>query len=194
MLHPRRLMALLLLVTSAVSAAAPPKMITTILIDDLGSYDTAVNNPDIAWLTPTLQKLSHEEGLRLNRFYVNKYCSPTRRAYLTGRFPVSVSMIQAQPCDNTLPLQATLLSEKLKQAPTPWANHFVGKGHVRPATPTGSASPPAMLWLAALTTKCRCVRCRAVGLSDERPPAHQPRLRQPRRLPVWRRELCVPLH
>ena len=59
MLHPRRLMALLLLVTSAVSAAAPPKMITTILIDDLGSYDTAVNNPDIAWLTPTLQKLSH---------------------------------------------------------------------------------------------------------------------------------------
>ena len=120
---------LLLVGSSAVaaSAAAPPRMITTILIDDLGSYDTAVNNPDIAWLTPTLQKLSHEEGLRLNRYYVNKFCSPTRRAYLTGRFPVSVSMIQAQPCDNTLPLQATLLSEKLKQAATPWANHFVGK-------------------------------------------------------------------
>jgi hypothetical protein len=113
-----------------VTAAAPPKMITTILIDDLGSYDTAVNNPDIAWLTPNLERLSHAEGLRLNRYYVNKFCSPTRRSYLTGRFPVSVSMIQAQPCENALPLGATLLSEKLKKAPTPWANHFVGKGHL----------------------------------------------------------------
>lgn len=68
------------------SPTAPPQ--------DLGSYDTAVNNPDIAWLTPTLAKLSHEEGLRLERFYVNKFCSPTRRSYLTGRFPVSVSMMQ----------------------------------------------------------------------------------------------------
>ena len=83
------------------SPTAPPQ--------DLGSYDTAVNNPDIAWLTPTLAKLSHEEGLRLERFYVNKFCSPTRRSYLTGRFPVSVSMMQAQPCDNTLPLEATIL-------------------------------------------------------------------------------------
>ena len=133
-------------------------------LQDLGSYDTAVNNPDIGarcpltdtlsdaparaphlafvltfvhrsshlagWLTPTLAKLSHEEGLRLDRFYVNKFCSPTRRSYLTGRFPVSVSMIQAQPCDNTLPLEATILSEKLKQAPVPWANHFIGKGHL----------------------------------------------------------------
>ena len=39
-------------------------------------------------------------------------------------------MMQAQPCDNTLPLEATLLSQKLKQAPTPWANHFIGKGHL----------------------------------------------------------------
>eukprot|EP01043_Picozoa_sp_COSAG02_P041037 COSAG02_NODE_3371_length_6857_cov_12.629328_2_plen_686_part_00 len=130
LVDPMALVQLLLVGSGAVHAAAPPKMITTILIDDLGSYDTAVNNPDIAWLTPTLQRLSHEEGLRLNRYYVNKFCSPTRRAYLTGRFPVSVSMIQAQPCDNTLPLQATLLSEKLKEAPTPWANHFVGKGHL----------------------------------------------------------------
>ena len=107
---------MLLLVGSSL-AASPPKAIVTVLIDDLGSYDTAVNNPDIAWLTPNLRKLSHEGGLQLSRFYVNKYCSPTRRAFLTGRFPVSVSMMQAQPCDNTLPLEATLLSEKLKQAP-----------------------------------------------------------------------------
>ena len=57
-------------------------------------------------------------------------CSPTRRSYLTGRFPVHVSAVQAQPCDNTLPLQVTLLPEKLKKAPVPWATHFVGKGHL----------------------------------------------------------------
>jgi arylsulfatase A-like enzyme len=115
---------------AVVPQSSPPKCIFTVLIDDLGSYDTAVNNPDIAWLTPNLRKLSHEGGLQLSRFYVNKYCSPTRRAFLSGRFPVSVSMMQAQPCDNTLPLEATLLSQKLKQAPTPWSNHFIGKGHL----------------------------------------------------------------
>ena len=113
-----------------------------------------MNNPDIAWLTPNLEKLSRQQGLRLNRFCdppppppaaavrtqradrrprsadVNKYCSPTRRSFLTGRFPVHVSMMQAQPCDNTLPLETTILSEKLAKAPTPWASHFVGKGHL----------------------------------------------------------------
>lgn len=71
---------LLVALVALTTAAAPPKAIVTILIDDLGSYDTAVNNPDIGWLTPNLEKLSHGEGLRLSRFYVNKFCSPTRRS------------------------------------------------------------------------------------------------------------------
>ena len=57
---------------AAVAAAAPPKSIFTILIDDLGSYDTAVNNEGIEWLTPNLKQLSHAEGLRLDRFYLFK--------------------------------------------------------------------------------------------------------------------------
>ena len=44
----------------------------TLLIDDLGSYDTAVNNEGIEWLTPNLKQLSHAEGLRLDRFYLFK--------------------------------------------------------------------------------------------------------------------------
>ena len=74
--------------TTGTAAARGPKAIFTILIDDLGSYDTAVNNPDIGWLTPNLHQLSHEGGLQLSRFYVNKFCSPTRRAPSPFRVPV----------------------------------------------------------------------------------------------------------
>jgi hypothetical protein len=38
-----------LVLAAAVCTAAPPKLIMTALIDDLGSYDTAVNNPDLQW-------------------------------------------------------------------------------------------------------------------------------------------------
>ena len=38
--------------------------------------------------------------------------------------------MQAQPCDNTLPVELTILPQKLKQAAVPWSTHFVGKGHL----------------------------------------------------------------
>ena len=41
-----------------------------------------------------------------------------------------MSAMQAQPCDNTLPRQLTILPQKLKQSAVPWATHFVGKGHL----------------------------------------------------------------
>ena len=110
--------------------AAAPKTVMTILIDDLGSYDTAVNNEEIAYITPNLHQLSHDDGLRLSRFYTYKYCSPTRRGLLSGRFPLHVSGDQAQPCANDLPIELTILPQKLKQASTPWATHMVGKGHL----------------------------------------------------------------
>jgi arylsulfatase A-like enzyme len=110
---------------SAAAATTSPKMVVTILIDDLGSFDTAVNNPDIVPITPNLAQLSHDAGLRLTRFYTFMYCSPTRRGFLAGRFPVHMSGIQAAPCDNTL--QLTILPQKLKNATIPWRTHFVGK-------------------------------------------------------------------
>eukprot|EP00936_MAST-01D_sp_MAST-1D-sp1_P000789 g789.t1 len=119
-----------LILLAASASASGPKNIITILIDDLGSYDTAVNNEAIVHVTPNLAQLSHTDGLRLQRFYTYKYCSPTRRAFLSGRFPVHMSGMQAQPCDNTLPMELTILPEKLKQAAVPWKTHFVGKGHL----------------------------------------------------------------
>jgi hypothetical protein len=57
-----------------------------------------------------------------------RYCSPTRRAFLSGRFPVHMTGMQAPICSNWLPIDYTLLSQKLKShSTTMWRNHFVGK-------------------------------------------------------------------
>ena len=80
-----------LVLFAAAASASAPKNIVTILIDDLGSYDTAVNNGDIVHITPNLAQLSHADGLRLERFYTYKYCSPTRSSFLSGRLPLHVT-------------------------------------------------------------------------------------------------------
>lgn len=101
----------------------------SIFIDDLGFYDTQVYNENSP--TPHIGELAHAEGMILLRHYTYKYCSPTRRAFLSGRFPVHMTGMQAPVCSNWLPLDYTLLSQKLKSHPsTTWKNHFVGKGHL----------------------------------------------------------------
>ena len=57
-----------------------------------------------------------------------QYCSPTRRSFLTGRFPVNINPDQSGMCDNLSPLEFTWLPEKLKAAG--YQSHFVGKGHL----------------------------------------------------------------
>eukprot|EP01045_Picozoa_sp_COSAG04_P038831 COSAG04_NODE_10592_length_766_cov_0.535232_2_plen_111_part_01 len=70
---------------------------------------------------------------------VYKYCSPTRRSFLSGRFPTHINPGgngQAPICSDYLPLRTTLLSEKLKSAG--FGTHFIGKGHLCALPP-----PPA---------------------------------------------------
>ena len=107
------------------NVTASPLVILTLLIDDLGYYDTKVNNP--AAPTPTIGKLA-DQGLRLDRHYAYWYCSPTRRSFLSGRYPAHIGNGQADICSNVLPLNFTLLSEKLKEAN--FACHMIGKGHI----------------------------------------------------------------
>ena len=54
----------------ATTAAKSPSVIMSILIDDLGIYDTSVYNPNAP--TPFLGKLSHEQGMILHRHYTYK--------------------------------------------------------------------------------------------------------------------------
>eukprot|EP00037_Helgoeca_nana_P025321 m.275779 g.275779 ORF g.275779 m.275779 type:complete len:533 (-) comp26910_c0_seq3:255-1853(-) len=123
------LVGLLGVVVGTPAGSVPPTTIMSIFIDDLGFYDTAVYND--AAPTPHLAELSHSEGMILARHYTYKYCSPTRRSFLSGRFPVHMTGMQAPICTNWLPLDYSLLSHKLKShGTTIWKNHFVGKGHL----------------------------------------------------------------
>jgi hypothetical protein len=111
---------LLFIATSAYGAAQPGRPnLLAIFADDLGWYDTSLYNP--ASPTPIIANLARS-GLRLDRtpspvlcesqgdapdivacgatgHYVFRYCSPTRRAFLTGRFPNHITTVQP---DNTV--------------------------------------------------------------------------------------------
>jgi len=55
--------------------------VVVIVSDDEGWGDIGWNNPEVK--TPNLDRLA-EEGVRLDRFYVNPICSVTRAALMTG--------------------------------------------------------------------------------------------------------------
>lgn len=59
--------------------------IVFILADDLGYNELGANKGDKE-LTPNIDQLK-EGGLSLNRFYVHAVCTPTRAAFITGRYP-----------------------------------------------------------------------------------------------------------
>ena len=117
-------------VQGARAAAAPQPHIMTVLMDDVGWYDTQINNPD-SDATPHIGELA-DAGIRLSRHYAYSVCSPTRRSILSGRFPVTLGAGQAGVCDDLLPLPFTLLSEKLNRSG--YSCHYVGKGHLGYAT------------------------------------------------------------
>jgi arylsulfatase A-like enzyme len=113
--------AVLLSVDALLPNATQLPHIVSLMIDDLGHYDTQVHNPDAP--TPTIGELV-KQGINLERFYVYSYCSPTRRSFLAGRFPTLINANQANICDNFLPLQFTLLPQKLAKAG--YKAHFIG--------------------------------------------------------------------
>ena len=129
------------LVTAAAAAAlgvppaSPRPHIVFLLADDLGFYDTALYNP--ASPTPALRALS-QQGILLDRHYVYRYCSPTRRSFLSGRLPNRITTVQPDNCplqqggvsenvcSDFLPLAVQTLPEKLA-ASGAYESHYVGK-------------------------------------------------------------------
>ena len=112
---------------SSVFMAAPPHLVV-ILADDLGWYDTSIRNPNAP--TPAIANLS-ASGLVLERHYVFRFCSPSRRSLLSGRLPTSITTVQPDGdklCSDFLPLATTTIAQKLSSVG--YACHFVGKGHL----------------------------------------------------------------
>ncbi len=58
--------------------------IVFMLADDMGWAQVGFNGGDPA-LTPNIDRLARE-GMRLTQFYTHSVCSPTRAAFLTGRY------------------------------------------------------------------------------------------------------------
>lgn len=131
LLLPLQLLVLVLLgLVCGLDAQNPsPPHIIAFIADDLGWYDTTLRNPSAP--TPSIGSAA-AEGLLLDRHYVFRYCSPTRRSLLTGRFPNSISTVQPdgnKTCSDFTPLNATILSEKLSRHAN-YSCHMVGKGHL----------------------------------------------------------------
>ncbi len=83
-----RLVFILFSLVSTLFAAQPPDIVF-LLADDLGNADVGWHGSDIK--TPHLDKLA-ASGAKLEQFYVMPVCTPTRVAFLTGRYPIRSGM------------------------------------------------------------------------------------------------------
>ncbi|XP_078343218.1 arylsulfatase B-like isoform X2 [Oculina patagonica] len=69
---------------SCLEDSTPPNVLF-ILADDFGWYDVGYHNPKIQ--TPNINKLA-KDGVKLDSYYVQPLCTPTRGALMTGRYPI----------------------------------------------------------------------------------------------------------
>ena len=91
--------------------AHQPKHVVLIVADDLGYADLGYSGSLIA--TPHLDELAGR-GVKLNNFYVQRACSPTRGALLTGRYNIRYGFQSGVLTDHnnySLPLNETLLPQ-----------------------------------------------------------------------------------
>jgi len=119
--------AFLVLLCSLAAAAEKPNIVF-ILADDLGSYDVGWRNSEIK--TPNLDALC-QRGAKLENFYVQPVCSPTRSSLMTGRYPMryglQVGVIRPW-ADYGLPLEERTLAQALREAG--YTTAICGKWHL----------------------------------------------------------------
>lgn len=105
-----------------------PPNIVIILADDLGWADVGFHGSDIH--TPHIDALA-KSGVKLERFYAMPFCTPTRAALLTGRYPFRYGLQTAAiPSDGSygLDVKEILLPNILRR--NGYSTAIVGKWHL----------------------------------------------------------------
>jgi len=119
---------------SAESAGRPN--VVLIITDDQGYGDFSLHgNPTLK--TPQIDALGRQ-SVRFERFFVNSFCSPTRAALLTGRYPLRTGVFGVTHNKETMRASEVTLAEMLRTAG--YRTGYFGKWHNGeqfPYTPPG---------------------------------------------------------
>ncbi len=110
------------------AAAAPRPNILFILSDDQGWGDVGFHGSEIK--TPNIDRLA-AAGAQLDQFYVMPLCSPTRAAFLTGRYPIRYGLhvgVVRPFAQYGLPLDERTLAQALHDAG--YETAITGKWHL----------------------------------------------------------------
>ncbi|MCK5713856.1 MAG: arylsulfatase, partial [Hyphomicrobiaceae bacterium] len=113
---------------SAARAKTPRPNIVFILADDLGFKDVGYQGGRIK--TPNIDKLA-ARGTKLDQFYVQPVCSPTRSSLLTGRYPMRYGLqvgVVRPWARHGLPLEERNLAQALRE--TGYVTAIHGKWHL----------------------------------------------------------------
>jgi arylsulfatase A-like enzyme len=126
-----------LLLPAAAAKEAEPRRpaphIVVFLADDLGWGDVGFHGSRIK--TPHIDALARG-GVRLEQFYVQPVCSPTRGAFLTGRYPLRLGLqvgVVRPWAKHGLPLDERTLAGALRE--TGYATAICGKWHLGHGAP-----------------------------------------------------------
>lgn len=114
--------ALVALARFAVSATKPSLIFT--MVDDWGRFNAGFHGNSLA-KTPVMDALVRDEAILLERHYTYKYCSPTRRSFLSGRFPPHSGEINTVAA--TVDYRMRTIAERLAEAG--YVTAHVGKWH-----------------------------------------------------------------
>lgn len=135
------LLKLLLFIHALVHSAKDKPNILIIYADDLGFGNVGWNNNASEIITPNLNQLAINEGLRLHRHYAHYVCAPSRSSLQSGRLPCHVvtegppgltqhwegpeqGLGNPSPTGG-IPQNMTTIAIKMKQAN--YSTHIVGK-------------------------------------------------------------------